>query len=108
MSAVGKVNSDIQATISSANSLLGLYKEIEGEVAGYHDWKQRVNNLLADLGEWAPMAFRNNRWWLPVLRTNQFESHLAANEGVLTPHAADCDASIGCKVTLRSRPSPSL
>lgn len=94
-SAVGKVNSDIQATISSANSLLGLYKEIEGEVAGYHDWKQRVNNLLADLGEWAPMVFRKNSWWLPVLRTDQFESHLAANEGVLTPHAADCDASIG-------------
>jgi len=86
---------NVQDTIATADSLRGLFSQIRSDVKEYLEWKNRLDGLLKDLGDWAPMVYRpGGQWWLPVLRTGPFEEYLSSRDGILSP-APDCQARVG-------------
>ena len=95
MTSYSEALKNVQDTIATADSLRGLFSQIRSDVKEYLEWKTRLDGLLQDLGEWAPMVYRpGGQWWLPVLRAPPFEEYLSDHNGVVSP-APDCQARVG-------------
>ncbi|KAK1758180.1 hypothetical protein QBC47DRAFT_373853 [Echria macrotheca] len=92
--AYAKALKNVQDTISTADSLRGFFMQARSDVKDYLNWKTQLNNLLEDLGEWAPVVYRPDGWWLPILRAEPFENYLREQQGILSP-APDCRARVG-------------
>lgn len=53
----------VQDTITTMDSLRGLFLQVHSDVKEYLEWKTRLNGVLQDLGEWAPMVYRPGGQW---------------------------------------------